>query len=44
MRAGELWAGTPAGRARKLSDEQFAEFAEIAPRYVALARSYREET
>ncbi len=42
--AGELWAGMPARRARTLSDAQFAEFADIAPRYVALARSYREET
>ncbi len=40
--AGELWAGTPARRARRLSEEQFAEYADIARRYVLLARSYRE--
>ncbi len=41
--AGEMWAGTPARRARALDPEKFALFAEIAPHYAELARAYREE-
>jgi carbonic anhydrase/acetyltransferase-like protein (isoleucine patch superfamily) len=40
--AGELWAGSPARKLRDLDPGVFAEYAAIAPRYVELARTYRE--
>jgi carbonic anhydrase/acetyltransferase-like protein (isoleucine patch superfamily) len=41
--AGELWAGTPARRVRKLDPEKDAQYAEIAAHYAELAKAYREE-
>lgn len=42
--AGELWAGSPARFLRRIEDEERAGFDAIAPRYVGLAREYREGT
>ena len=38
----QLWAGTPARFVRNMSDEERAEWGVIGPRYVELARRYRE--
>ena len=39
---GELWAGSPARRARALTEEEAATLTDIAGRYAQLAREYRE--
>ncbi len=40
VRSGELWAGTPARRVRRLSDDELADFPYLAAHYGELARAY----
>ncbi|MGQ9370178.1 gamma carbonic anhydrase family protein [Azospirillum sp. ST 5-10] len=42
VRAGELWAGSPARRLRDVEEGDRAEFARLANLYVDLARVYRD--
>ena len=41
VRAGELWAGSPARLVRTVSDTEQAEFSRLTTLYVDLAREYR---
>lgn len=44
VRAGYLWMGSPARPVRQLGQQEAAMFAETAPRYVSLGRSYLLES
>jgi carbonic anhydrase/acetyltransferase-like protein (isoleucine patch superfamily) len=41
---GEVWAGQPARYHRSLTDQERADLLDTVDRYVALARSYRQDT
>ncbi|MGE0724758.1 MAG: gamma carbonic anhydrase family protein [Alphaproteobacteria bacterium] len=41
--AGEMWAGSPATFKRKITPDEWAQFAKTAPRYVEFAQQYRAE-
>lgn len=43
VRAGELWAGSPAKLLRELNDKERAFFPASAAHYAVLARTYLEE-